>query len=109
LVKKESRVLGGICVLYHERRAFYWHGAYLREAFEYRAPNFIQSEVMREACGRGVQWFDLGISAGMEGVVRFKDSFGAQRLFFERGVIGRSPVFESAFRIRSAIRKLTGR
>jgi hypothetical protein len=77
---KAGRVAAGALMLYAERHVLYFHGAALEEHFPLRPVNLLFYEIMRDACDRRYRWFDFGISAGLEGVRRFKESFGAKPL-----------------------------
>lgn len=72
-------VAGALC-LYAKRHVAYWHGAALEEYFQFRPVNLLMFEIARDACSGGYSWFDLGPSAGLEGVIRFKRSLGAREL-----------------------------
>lgn len=82
LVRKSGVVVGGILVLYHNRHAVYWHGAFVAAFFEYRPSNLVHAEAIRDACERGYEWYDFNPSGGHTGVVRFKQSFHPQTLYF---------------------------
>ncbi|HXF04758.1 MAG TPA: GNAT family N-acetyltransferase [Blastocatellia bacterium] len=82
LVRKSGVIIGGIVVFYHQRHAVYWHGAFIAAFFEYRPSNLVHAEAIRDACARGFQWYDFNPSGGHAGVVRFKQSFHPQVLYF---------------------------
>ena len=77
LATHEERVVAGAVCLYAPRHVSYWHGAALERAFDVRPVNLLLHEAIRDACERGLSWFDLGLSGGHEGVRAFKRSFGA--------------------------------
>ena len=58
----------------------YWHGAARESSLALRPANRLFGEVIRDACERGFRWFDFNSSAGLEGVRRFKEGFGARPL-----------------------------
>ncbi len=90
LVRKSGAIIGGIVVFYHQRHAVYWHGAFIAAFFEYRPSNLVHAEAIRDACLRGFQWYDFNPSGGHTGVVRFKQSFHPQFLYFHAGTISGS-------------------
>lgn len=97
----EGRVVAGtLCVAGPEVQV-YWHGATLEAAFEMRPSTLLIREIVREACERGVRWFDFNPSAGLEGVREFKRRFGTQ-------VLPCPVVVKRSARTR-ALRRLRGR
>jgi hypothetical protein len=77
---KEELVVAGVLVCYAKTHAFAWHAAALQDYFALRPFNRLYYEIMRHASETGYRWFDFGPSAGLEGVRRFKKSFGARPL-----------------------------
>ena len=76
----EGRIVAGAVMGYARTHAVYWHGAALEEYLALRPVNLLFSEVIRAACEQGFEWFDFNSSAGLDGVRRFKESFGAKPL-----------------------------
>ena len=70
------RVAGGV-VLFGADELFFWSAAMDREAAVYRPSNALNVALLRSACERGVRWYNLGASAGLAGVERFKHDLGA--------------------------------
>jgi hypothetical protein len=62
--------------------AHYMAGATLAEALPLCPNNFLMEEAMAHYAGLGFRWLDFGPSNGLEGVVQFKESFGATPLPF---------------------------
>jgi hypothetical protein len=65
---------------YHRQHVVYWHGASLESAFAVRPVHRLFHRTIEHACVAGHRWFDFNPSGGLEGVIRFKDGFGCQRL-----------------------------
>ena len=78
LAEAEGRIAAGIIALAWGRTIMYWHGAALQEFFKHYPNNLLHAELMAWGCANGFQLYDMGSSAGLEGVARFKESFGAQ-------------------------------
>jgi peptidoglycan pentaglycine glycine transferase (the first glycine) len=92
LAKYQSRILAGLMVLKHGRRAWYFYGGSADENRELMASYLVQWEAMRWAIGRGCAEYDLwGVpdadlatlesgftqrEDGLWGVYRFKRGFG---------------------------------
>jgi hypothetical protein len=77
---RDGRVAAGALMFYSNTHSVYWHGAALEDSFSLRPMNLLFFEIMRDACDKGYRWFDFNPSAGIEGVRRFKESFGATPL-----------------------------
>lgn len=82
LAKANNKAIAGSLVFYQNNHAVAWHGACLQSHFECRPNNLLYAEIIRDACNNGYKYFDFNPSGGHEGVVRFKESFGALRLNF---------------------------
>jgi hypothetical protein len=77
---KDELVVAGALICYAKTHVVYWHGAALEDYFALRPMNLLFFEILWHACDKGYRWFDFNSSAGLEGVRRFKDSFGAKPL-----------------------------
>jgi hypothetical protein len=77
---KDELVVAGAIVCYAKMHVVYWHGAALEDYFALRPVNLLFYEIIRHASEVGYRWFDFNSSAGLEGVRRFKESFGAKPL-----------------------------
>lgn len=78
-VYQDNIIAGALC-FYSSKHAVYWHGAALEEHFHLRPVNLLMFEAIKDACERGLMWFDFNPSGGHEGVRKFKRSFGTQAL-----------------------------
>ena len=104
LAEKDGQPVAGALVFYWNRHAVYWHGAALAAAFPHSPTNALLSEIIRDACGRGLAIFDFNPSGGHLGVARFKESFGAERLPVTRMSISRA-LFRGARAAARAVRR----
>ena len=77
---RDKLVIAGVLVFYAKAHVLAWHAAALGDYFALRPYNRLYYEIMRHACEEGCRWFDFGPSGGLEGVRRFKESFGAKPL-----------------------------
>jgi hypothetical protein len=82
LAEKEEKAIAGVIALYCNATLLYWHGCSLRDYFDHYPNNLLHAEIIRDACERGYARYDLSPSGGYEGVIKFKDSFSAQRADF---------------------------
>jgi hypothetical protein len=69
-------VAGGV-ILFGSDELFFWSAAMDRAASAFRPSNALNVALLETACERGVRWYNLGASEGLEGVSRFKDDLGA--------------------------------
>jgi hypothetical protein len=79
LVRQGDTVLAGAVILRHGRTAMYWLGAFRKEFQHLRAAPFLHGQVMQSCRSEGAWWYDFNPSGGIEGVVTFKERFGAVR------------------------------
>lgn len=77
---KDGRIVAGALMLHANRHIWYLHGAALEDYVPLRPVNLLFSEIMWDAREKGNRWFGFGPSWGLEGVRRFKESFGAKLL-----------------------------
>ena len=80
VAKHEGDVIAGAIVLYASNHASYWHGAAFESHLKLRPANLLHVEIIRDACTKGLAWYDFNPSGGHHGVVQFKKSFGCQIL-----------------------------
>ena len=79
-----GQIVGGTLVFYWDWHAVEWHGVFNRRYFQHGVRNYLVDTIIRDACLRGCSLYDFNPSGGHDGVVRFKESFGAEPLPFAR-------------------------
>lgn len=84
LAEHRGELVSGVLVATYGGVAHYLAGASLGRAFDLCPSNFLIVAALEMAEADGCHTFDFGPSAGMEGVIRFKESFGAQAVAFGR-------------------------
>ncbi len=77
LARSEGEVVSGALVLYWGESAVYWHGATLERAFPMRPSHGVVMAAIEDAAARGYRRFDFNPSSGLQGVMTFKQGFGA--------------------------------
>lgn len=95
-----ERPQAGALILYEKKRAIYWHGV----SADNPAPgagHFLHWKIMEDAEHRGIREYEFGPSPGLEGVERFKQSFGAESEK-QITVLGPAKAFSSYFLKRRA-------
>lgn len=75
----DGRMLAGVLCLYHNRTIMYWSGALRIDEQRLRAAPLLHAEVMRAGKQAGYRWYDFNPSGDLDGVIAFKERFGAQR------------------------------
>ncbi|MGB6985799.1 MAG: GNAT family N-acetyltransferase [Candidatus Aquilonibacter sp.] len=88
----DGRPVGGGVVLFGSQELFFWSAAMDRDAARFRPSNALNVALLRAACERGVRWYNLGASEGLEGVERFKTDLGAASVSYRECDL-RSPAF----------------
>ncbi|HDN01440.1 MAG TPA: GNAT family N-acetyltransferase [Candidatus Bathyarchaeota archaeon] len=78
-----QKIVGGTLVFYHNWHSVEWHAAFDSNYFKLGIRNFLVNEIIKDAIQRGFKIYDFNPSGGHEGVVRFKESFGAEKRFFK--------------------------
>lgn len=77
LARHQNEVVAGAILLQEGEQLCYWHGAARSERFHLRPVHLLLHEAIDQACQEELEIFDLGPSAGLEGVEAFKKGFGA--------------------------------
>lgn len=78
LATADSRIVSGALCFYAKRHVVYWHGSSLEQYFELRPVNLLMYEIIKHCCEQGYGWYDFNPSGQMQGVITFKESFGAK-------------------------------
>lgn len=78
----DKKIISGALLFYCGNHIVWWHGATLSDFFKHYPANFLQNEIIKESCESGHKYYDLNPSGGHEGVMKFKDGFGAKRIYF---------------------------
>jgi hypothetical protein len=77
LARVQGVPAAGILCFYWNRHAVAWLGAGEEKFFMYRPNNLLYEHAIRNAAARGFRWFDCNPSAGLRGVIEFKEHLGA--------------------------------
>jgi len=83
LAEKDGRSIAGIIVLVWNKNLIYWHGCSLDEALKDYPNNLLHYTVIKWGCENSYACYDMGPSMDMEGIIRFKSSFGAEKVFLK--------------------------
>lgn len=100
---KGEAIAGGV-LLYGAREVFFWSAAMRAEYGDLRPSNLLNAEMIKAAADRGIAWYNLGASEGLDGVSRFKESLGAQLIDYTT-LSGSSALRRTYRRLRSALRR----
>jgi CelD/BcsL family acetyltransferase involved in cellulose biosynthesis len=79
LVELDGAAIAGAICFYQGDTVVYWHGALDAAHQKLRPATLLHAQVMRHAAETGHRWYDFCPSGGKEGVIAFKERFGAER------------------------------
>jgi hypothetical protein len=99
VAKHKGEIVAGVVCLYHNRHAVAWHGAASADHFNIRPNNLLYDAMIHDAAERGFRWFDCNPSGGQEGVQRFKQHLGTQKVR-SRIILWQTPLTGLARRLR---------
>jgi hypothetical protein len=85
IAEKDGAIIAGAVIFYWNQVVSYWHGASLRDFFDCYPNNLLHVEIIKDALGKQYRFYDFGPSGGQQGVVRFKESLGAEKREFLSG------------------------
>ncbi len=96
-------IAGGV-VLYGARELFFWSAAMRHDYARLRPSNALNFALIRAAAARGLAWYNLGASAGLPGVERFKRGLGARTIAYTE-LHREGAAFGMYSRLRSSLRR----
>lgn len=111
LAEYNGRIIAGAVLLYGVNHVAYWHGASDAGQRGVRPVNLLLAKAIEDACERGYRWFDFNPGGSLQGVDRFKASFGAVRVacpLYERQTLAGSLCMRAS-RLRQSAEKRLGR
>ena len=77
---KDDNTIAGLVNLYYGKNVFYWGSVLLEEYAGDRPANLLLKDSIEQACNEGYKYYNFGASGNLEGVRKFKESFGAERV-----------------------------
>jgi Acetyltransferase (GNAT) domain len=101
VVRYEGQPVSGGVALYGNKEVSLWTTATKPGMEILRPHNLLHATIMEHAGRRGLDWYNLNSSSGLEGVLRFKHALGAKSYPYE--IVGRQSL---RLRIVKALRKL---
>jgi hypothetical protein len=78
----DEKIISGALLFYYGNQIVWWHGATLSQFFIYYPSNFLQNEIIKDSIQKGYNYYDFNPSGGHEGVIKFKEGFGAKCISF---------------------------
>lgn len=76
----DEKVVGGSIVFYWGQQATAWNGTAHRDFLDYEVMPVGDTEMIRDAITRGFRYFDFNTSSLDEGVMMYKQRFGAESI-----------------------------
>jgi hypothetical protein len=95
LIKKDSRVVGGNISFYHKKTTIDWQHVCDGSLLKTGISHFFTHRLILDALKRGLKVYDFNPSGGHEGVVAFKESFGALKRPFVSRMLQNNPLYKS--------------
>lgn len=83
IVRYEGEPVAGGVALYGSQEVSLWTTATKPGMENLRPHNLLHASIIEHAAQRGVHWYNLNSSSGLEGVLRFKKALGADCLPYE--------------------------
>ena len=82
LAMLDEKIISGALLFYCGNHIVWWHSATLSDFYRYNPVKFMQNEIIKKSCENGYKYYDFNPSGGHEGVIKFKEGFGAKRIYF---------------------------
>lgn len=83
IVRYQGEPVSGGVALYGSKEVSLWTTATKPGLEIVRPHNLLHATIMEHAGSRGIQWYNLSSSSGLEGVLRFKRALGAELFNYE--------------------------
>ena len=87
LAVKDAKTIAGLITFEYGDSIFRWMNASLKEYLKYYPNNLLDKEVIEYACKMGFKYYNFGASGNLEGVRKFKESFGAEKVEVKHYVV----------------------
>jgi len=85
VAEKNGKIIAVLTVFYWNNLVTPFHTASLKDYFDCCPNNILHMEVIKDAINKNYRYYDFGPSGGEDGVVQFKKSFRADKLFLVSG------------------------
>ena len=85
VAEKNGKIIAVLTVFYWNSLVTPFHTASLKDYFDCCPNNILHMEVIKDAINKNYRYYDFGPSGGEDGVVQFKKSFRAEKLFLVSG------------------------
>ena len=93
VARNGTRPIAAAILFIYNQNAVYLRGTSIREeAGPLRANDLLQCQMIRDACEAGCRYYHMGTSAGVESLMRFKHSFGAEPVDLYNYSLERLPI-----------------
>jgi lipid II:glycine glycyltransferase (peptidoglycan interpeptide bridge formation enzyme) len=87
LAFKDGNLIAGWGDHYYGKNVFAWISVYLKGYERYNPVNLLVKDSIEQACNEGCKYYNFGASGNLEGVRKFKESFGAERVELKKYII----------------------
>lgn len=80
LAFKDGIVIAGLVNLNYGKNVFGWTNVYLKGYERHNPVSLLIKDSIEQACDEGYKYYNFGASGNLEGVRKFKEGFGAERI-----------------------------
>ena len=80
LAVKDCKTIAGLITFEYGDSIFRWMNASLKKYLKYYPNNLLDKEVIEYACKMGFKYYNFGASGNLEGVRKYKERFGAEKV-----------------------------
>jgi len=106
IAEVDDEIISGNVNFYHNRYVIAWHQATRESHFRYHPVPLLKSEIFKDACQRGFSYYDFSPSGGLKGVEKFKEEFGAQKMYFCSYVWSDNTLYHTYRKARNLVLRL---
>jgi hypothetical protein len=97
----KGELISAVIAFYHNKYAVAWNSAANPDHSKLYANQVIYHAIIADAKRRGYKIFDFNPSHGLEGVIKFKEGFGTEKLDF-RSYRHYTPLYKIASRVKNS-------
>ncbi len=87
LAVKDDKPIAGLITFEYGKGIFRWMNASLKAYLKYYPNDLLDKEAIEYACEKGYKYYDFGASGSLEGVRKFKERFGSERVEIKRYIV----------------------
>lgn len=82
MVQKEDEFIAGLVEVKHQNHTYMFMNCLKYDYRKYYPNNYNITEASRNAIKEDRKYYDMGSSSGIEGLIKFKESFGSEKYYY---------------------------